>query len=97
MVVGHDSGGELRVLDKQLLTEQAADTHTHTHTRRGDAPMVDVDASRGTAERAEPNLTGEQFLMYWLWRCRSNQMDWSLHPLRQYDPLDADNITLTQL
>ena len=35
---------------------------------------------------------------YWLWRCRSDQMDWSLHPLRGYNPLDLnnDNMTITQ-
>lgn len=90
--------------------------HTHTHTRRSDTPMVDVDAATviGTG-RAKPNyqthmtrplsttnggnmggverraldhnqLTGEKFLTYWLWRCRSDQNDWSVHPLRQYDP-----------
>ena len=26
------------------------------------------------------------FFQYWLWRCRETQMDWSLHPIRQYDP-----------
>ena len=54
MVVGHDSGGELRVLDKQLLTEQAADTHTHTHTH-GAAMLQWWMWMHREGQRNEPN------------------------------------------
>ena len=33
-------------------------------------------------------LTGEVYLEYWLWRCRANQMDLSVHPLRGYNKAD---------
>lgn len=39
-----------------------------------------------TERRTEPNTLGAQYLTYWLWRCRENQMDWSVHPLRNYNP-----------
>lgn len=34
MVADGDSGAELPILDKQLLSGEAADTHTHTHGER---------------------------------------------------------------
>ena len=83
-----DGGGELRVLDKQLLkVEASTHTHTHTHTRRGDASMVALDATRAEgSRRTEPDTPGRRYLIYWLWRCRTDQMDWSVHPLRGSDP-----------
>lgn len=61
-------------------------------------PMVAVDAPRKPEGRTKPNTPGVQYLNYWLWRCRNDQMDWSLHPLRHYNPLDLnnDNMTITQ-
>ena len=31
-------------------------------------------------------LDGAVMMDYWLWRCRTNQMDGSLHPIRQFNP-----------
>ena len=85
MVADSDSGAELPILDSELLSGEAADTHTHTQAdvqtlrreeRNRTAHPLDVDAQ----------ITGEDYLKYWLWRCRDNQMDGSLHPLRKYDP-----------
>ena len=30
-------------------------------------------------------ITGTDYLEYWLWRCRREQMDLSVHPLRRYN------------
>ena len=82
MVADSDSGGKLRVLDKQLLGE--ADTHTHTQRGVGTERESITRTERGrTAFQMDVDapLTGEQFLTYWLWRCRDDQNDWSPHPL----------------
>ena len=85
VVANCDGGAELPVLDKQLLSGEAANTHTHTQAgaqtiqrekRRRTSCPLDVDAQ----------ITGTAYLQYWLWRCRDNQMDGSLHPLRKFDP-----------
>lgn len=64
---------------------------------------MDVDAQvvpPHYAKRGKVNITAEDFFQYWLWRCRSEQNDWSLHPLRDYDPKApeyfAENLTEIQ-
>ena len=50
---------------------------------------MDVDAQ----------ITGTAYMEYWLWRCRGAQMDWSVHPLRGFDPkasVYAGSLILTQ-
>ena len=74
----------------------------HEWTEPGNQPMVEDangDAGDGelagsvTSERetrarqcSDGGYGGADYMMYWLWRCRTDQMDWSLHPLRGYDP-----------
>lgn len=53
--------------------------------------MVALDASRAESpRRAESDTPGRLYLTYWLWRCRNDQMDWSVHPLRGSDPRAPD-------
>lgn len=105
VVVDGDSGRELLLLDRELLSGEAAYTHTHTHTHRraADARLVDVDAQAHHRHRRESihhTITAEDFFQYWLWRCRTTQLDWSPHPLRDYDPKAqeyfAESLTGTQ-
>lgn len=90
MVADDDGRGELLLLDQQLLTG-SADTHTHTHTANGvgteKQPVLRAKRS-GTSQTValDVPMTGVRFMEYWLWRCRTSQLDRSLHPLRQYDP-----------
>ena len=61
-----------------------------------------VEAECGVELRVlgqQPQLNGEEFLDYWLWKCRTDQMDWSVHPVRKFNPAELDyvgNLTETQ-
>lgn len=83
-----DGGGKSGLLDKQLLSGEAADTHTHTHTGRSLGRVVDVDAQRSEVLGRTESL-GERYLTYWLWKCRKNLREWGVHPMTGENP-EAD-------
>lgn len=46
--------------------------------------LADANGGGTPSPQACPKaITAEMMMDYWLWRCRSNQMDWSVHPLRK--------------